>query len=94
MKEIKSFDVFSLGKLQALMMVFVIALVGIIFIIVGLLTLLFSFLGGLTLIGIGLAILIFGGILYGLVGFIFGLIFGGIYNWIAKKFGGIKLELN
>ncbi len=94
MKEIKSFDVFSLGKLQAFMMVFVIAVVSIVFIIVGLFTLIFSFLGGLAIIGIGLAILVFGGLLYGLVGFIFGLIFGGIYNWLAKKFGGIKLELN
>ena len=52
---------------------------------------------GFEMMGIGPAIGIVGlvafPILYGISGFIGGYVLALLYNWVAKKFGGVKVDL-
>jgi len=42
---------------------------------------------------VGIAGLIIFPISYGIAGFIGGYLFAWLYNWVAKKFGGVKVDL-
>lgn len=44
--------------------------------------------------GLGIAMLIIIPIFYGVVGFIFGALGAVVYNFVAKKFGGLEIELS
>ena len=87
MKEIKSLDIMSTGKLYAGVCAFLYGIIAIVY--------------GLVLIGIlatrGIAFMILGligSIVAGLIaGFIIGIISAWIYNIVAKKIGGIKIDL-
>lgn len=92
MKEFKKFDALSVGKIQAIFMVFIALLAGIVTAIIGLIAMPFNLTFGRVIFAMGLMIAIFGAIGYGLAGFLSGIIFVAIYNLIAKKFGGIKYE--
>ncbi len=90
---LKRIDPMSYAKVYAaitVLVVFVICLLYALFI--------FAFAGmmggGAEAIGIGLAIamVIFGPIIYGIIVFIFGLLIAWVYNLIAARIGGIELE--
>jgi len=93
MKTITKFDVVSLGKVMGLTYAVIGFFVGLIFSV-------FSFVGVFAatnssffgaLFGIFAIILL--PIFYGIMGFVSGVISALVYNIIANKIGGIKLEL-
>lgn len=92
MKEIKSIDVVQAGKVMGLIG----AVMGL---VAALLVIVFTSIGGLLAYGpffprnlTFVAIITFP-LMYGISGFIGTVIFAAIYNWIAKKIGGLKLDL-
>ncbi len=92
MKEIKRVDIMSYAKIYGV----IFAIFGLIAgLFIGALGSMFSSISGSS--GFGgfgfLSIIIFP-ILYGGLGFVFGLIGGAIYNLIAGWVGGIKIELH
>lgn len=91
MKEIKKIDPMSSGRLTGVLS----AVMGIIFgIIYGLMIGIMAIVSRqYALAIIGIVILIAAPIFYGLFGFLWGLFVAFIYNIIANKFGGIKIEL-
>jgi hypothetical protein len=44
--------------------------------------------------GLGIAMLIVVPVFYGLAGFIIGALGAAVYNFVAKKFGGLEIELS
>lgn len=62
--------------------------------------LMFSFVGGLgdglpfPAAGLGFAMLIIIPIFYGIAGFVVGALGAFVYNFVAKKFGGLEIELS
>lgn len=92
MKELVKIDAVSAGKIQALFMVFFALVVGAIFILVGLLTMIFSLGTGAIILAIGFGIAILGSIAYGISMFVFGILYAWIYNLLARMFGGMKVE--
>lgn len=100
MKTIKSVDPIQYGKVMAVIMAIVLFVEGIFF------TIVFTVFGAMGGIGSGTAFFagmgFVGGILFtaalvigGLVGgFVMGVIGALIYNFIASKIGGIKIELD
>ena len=95
MKKIKKIGAMSLGKMMC-------AIYGLIGLIGGAFVALLSLLGASFIeeggpkgvgvfLGVG-AIVLFP-LLYGLMGFIMGIISGWIYNLAAKMFGGVEIEL-
>jgi hypothetical protein len=92
MKEIVKIDAVSAGKIQALFVVFFALVIGAIFILVGLLTMIFSLGTGAIILAIGFGIAILGSIGYGISMFIFGLLYAFIYNLLTRMFGGMKVE--
>ncbi len=93
MKEISRFDVLSLGKMQGFLMGLIGAIFGIIY------AFFFAFSIGFSTKSVLLGIAAFFGFLilipvfYGVFGFLGGLLGGALYNWAAKKIGGIKIEI-
>lgn len=92
MKEIKSMDVLSVGKVYAIVMAIIGFLAGIIVALVGSAAATFSR-PGMWGAGLGVLSIIVLPIIYGVLGFIFGVIGAAIYNLVAKWVGGIKIEL-
>lgn len=93
MKEIIKLDALSAGKIQAIFMIFFALVIGAIFIVIGLFTMIFSFGAGAIILAMGFGIAILGSIFYGISMFIFGVLFAYVYNLIARMFGGMKIEL-
>ncbi len=96
MKTINRIDPISVGKIAGLIQ----AIFGFIFgAIISLFSTLFAFIPQSTSsmpilgIGFGVAAIIFLPIFYGAIGFIFGIISAALYNFIAKKVGGIKIDI-
>ncbi len=91
MKEIKRMDVLSVGVMYGMTLAFMGFLIGLFFASIGSL---FSGLSGASAFGSfgALAIVIFP-IIYGGLGFVFGLIGAALYNLFARWVGGIKVEL-
>jgi hypothetical protein len=90
MKELKAIDPMSLGKMLAV----IYAVMGF---IVGLFSAAFApFMAMWNPVGaaaLGLLAIIIFPILFAIIGFVMGIIVAFIYNVIAKKFGGVKLDL-
>ena len=89
MKVVERIDAMSLGKIFA----GIYALFGL---VTGVFVSLFGSIAtgaGASIAGLGLLAVVVLPLLYGLLGFIGGIITAWIYNLIAKKFGGIKIEL-
>ena len=97
MKELKKVGVLSAGKITAIFMLLLGAIVSIVMIIITLAVLIFSIATGsygplFVMIGVLFMVLI-GVVGYTAVGFIMGIIYAAIYNFIARKWGGLKIEL-
>jgi hypothetical protein len=92
MKEIKSMDVLSVGKIYALVMAIIGFIGGIIIALVGSAASTFSR-PGMWGAGLGVLSIIVLPIVYGIIGFIIGVIAAAIYNLVARWVGGIKIEL-
>ncbi|MEM5812118.1 MAG: hypothetical protein QW286_00190 [Candidatus Aenigmatarchaeota archaeon] len=90
MKELKSIDPLSLGKIVAI----VNAVMGF---LVGLFVTVFSpfmyMWGPLGAAALGLLAIIVFPILFAIIGFITGIIVAFVYNVVAKRFGGVMLDL-
>lgn len=94
MAEVMSVDVASVAKILGA----IYALFGL---IIGFFITIFSFLGAVVAGGaagtlgviFGIGAIIFIPLFYGIMGLIVGAIMALVYNFVAKKFGGIKMEL-
>lgn len=94
MMEIKSFNVKSLFKLGFtfyLLLMLVVGLLGLLFLLFNLVTN-FS-LGNLGAAGGAILIYLLMSLVYGLVAALILGVSGFVYNKLAKKFGGVKLEI-
>lgn len=95
---VKSMGVFSLARIMGIIYAFFGFIVGLFF---SFFTLLGAFLGTTledfpeSLVGVifGIGSVIFFPVLYGILGFIGGIITAGIYNLVAKWVGGLEIEL-
>ncbi len=92
MKEVTRLDVFSLGKVQAIVMAFFGLIVGLIY---GTFAAFFLSVSGHPAWAFGgfFGALIFIPLIYAVMGLVMGLICGLLYNLVAKWVGGIKFEL-
>ncbi len=91
MQVVKRIGVGSAAKVYGLTLGLLGIFIGIIY------ALMFSFIGGLGDApggGFGFALLIIIPILYGVIGFVVGALGAAIYNFVAKKFGGLEIELS
>ncbi|MGM5484760.1 MAG: hypothetical protein ACQEP1_02710 [Nanobdellota archaeon] len=86
MKELKSLDPVSVAKVHGLIMV----IVGLVF---GLIAAAASTTVPMGINNIGAASIVIFPIMYGIIGFIGGLIFTWLYNLVAGWIGGIRIEL-
>lgn len=94
MAEVLKIDVISLGKILG-------AIYGIFGLIAGLFITLISLVGAAALGGnagtlgviFGIGAIIFLPLFYGIMGFVVGALMAVIYNFVAQKFGGIKMDL-
>jgi hypothetical protein len=97
MKEITKIEVLSLGKVQgitmALLGIIIGLFVGLIGITVGSLAGSQTGMPGMFGAGLGIFAIIVFPIMYGVIGFIFGILGAAIYNLVAKWVGGIEIEL-
>jgi len=89
MKEIKEIDVMSLAKVSTTMGVVFGFLFGILLAIGATMPGMPTMIGGV----IGIAAIVVLPIVYGIVGFIWGIIIAIVYNFIAKKIGGVKIKI-
>ena len=89
MKEIKKIEILPIAKILGIMGLIVGVLIDLVLIIAGLIQ-------GTSISELFASpVLMITPILsYGIIWFLAGLLFGWVYNWLAKKMGGIKLELN
>jgi hypothetical protein len=94
MKEIKSIDVMSFGKVAAIFGAIVGFFLGLLMSAVGI-SLTFPGTMGIvaTLIGLGITMIIVLPIAYATLWFLIAVVFAVIYNFIAKKFGGVKIDI-
>lgn len=94
MVTLKRVDVFSAGKILALINIAIGLIVGVVY---GL----FLITAGLMFQGADSGLVIIFGVLaiiglpifYGVMGFILGLIMAAVYNFVASKFGGLELDI-
>lgn len=91
MKEIKEIGIMSLAKMQALLMGIIGVLAGIIYLLIGVIMAAVS--GEPMMAFIFLMIGIFMPVGYAAMGFLMGALMSWIYNILAKKIGGIQIEL-
>jgi len=92
MKELKKFDVFSVGKIESLLLAVMGLFIGVIYGVIVAIIGTASGHPGLGILGF-FGVIIFLPIVYGVLGLIMGLLTGLFYNWIAKKVGGLEFEL-
>lgn len=96
MKEIKKLDIISCAKIHAIVLAIFGLIVGL---FIGAFSSLMSSLSdgmdnpGFSFKGLGFFAVIVFPIMYGIIGFIAGLISAAIYNLVASWVGGIKIEL-
>jgi len=103
MYELKKIDVVSFAKVKAVILGAIMFIVGVVYVVLALIAFFIRSSFGTTLyegtgigysVGTGLLILIFGTILGIVCGFILGAILAAIYNLMAGKIGGIRVNLN
>lgn len=97
MKELKKVDVMSAGKISAILMLLLGILVGLIMLVVGIFILIYSVATGdftslLSFFGMFVMVMLIV-VFYTLMGFVAGIIYAAVYNLIARKWGGLKIEL-
>jgi hypothetical protein len=94
MVRIKRFGVLSVGKILGVLYAILGLIVGAMFSAIGLLAVVSSSSQGAGIVGLlfGVGAIIFFPILYGIMGFIFGLVMAFFYNLIASRIGGIEVE--
>ncbi len=92
MKEITKMEVLSVGKVYALTLAIVGFVAGIFVAIIGSAVSTFTR-PGMFGTGFGIASIILLPVIYGIIGFIAGIIGAAIYNLVAKWVGGIEIEL-
>lgn len=94
MKEIKSIDVMSFGKVAAVYGAIIGFFLGLLVSTAGISLTLPETMGiDTTLIGLGAMMVIVLPIIYGTFWFLIAIVFAVIYNFIAKKFGGVKINI-
>lgn len=89
MKEIKEIDVMSLAKVSALMG----AIVGFLF---GMLLAIGATIPGMPTVverALGIAAIVVSPIVYGILWFIWGIVVAIVYNFVAKRIGGVKIKI-
>ena len=92
MKEITKMEVLSVGKVYALSLAFFGFIAGIFVAILGSAFNTYGR-GGMLGPSLGIASIILFPVIYGIIGFIAGIIGAAIYNLIVKLVGGIEIEL-
>ncbi|MBU7019238.1 MAG: hypothetical protein HXS44_17140 [Theionarchaea archaeon] len=97
MKEIRRIDVVSLAKVEGALGAVIGLIIGIFAALIGIAMGGFAEMAGMDVPGFGLFMgvgaIIFVPIIYGVGGFISGLIVAALYNLVAGWIGGIKIEL-
>jgi len=95
MKEVKSVDILSVGKIYGLFGVIIGFVIGLIVTAIASLLPAGTSITGLStmFVGVGIFSIIISPIIYGLISFLVGCICAAIYNFLAERFGGIKIEL-
>ncbi len=97
MQELKKVDPLSAGKICGIMYTIMGVVIGLIYALyfagMGLLVTSMSGTEGTLMIIIGVVCIVAVPIIYGIIGFLSGLIGAAIYNLLARKIGGIKLEI-
>lgn len=93
MQEIKKLDVFSVALIIGAIYAVLGLVFGIIFAVVGAAAFGFADVPGAFGLFFGAAAIIVLPLFYGVLGFIFGAVFAFLYNVLAKRIGGIKVEL-
>lgn len=91
MQVVKRIGVGSAARVYGLTLGFLGIFVGIIYAVI------FSFMPGFSDVpggGFGIMMLIIIPILYGVAGFVIGALGAAVYNYVAKKFGGLEIELS
>lgn len=91
LKTVKRLDISSVAKLEAAMMAIIYGIMGALVTIGGIFTLLIG--RGFSTLGMGLGMLILGSAIGYIAGYIVGALCAWIYNILATKVGGIKVEL-
>ena len=91
MMELKKFDIMSMAKINALIMAVFGFFIGLVYGII-VMVIMAASQGPAISVGVGVLMIVGMPILYGLMGFVFGAIGAALYNVIAAKIGGIKLE--
>ena len=92
MKTIKNFGVLSVGKMLGVLYVVLGLIIGAIYGGIGLLMLMLGGEGAASGI-MFISMAIFMPIVYGIMGFVFGLLMAWLYNVLAGKIGGIQVEV-
>lgn len=94
MAELRKFGILSVAKMNAVLSAFMGLIIGILYAVLG--TLAKSgnaqILPGIPTFLLGFGLVIVMPILYGILGFISGLIFAALYNLFAGLFGGIEMK--
>jgi len=98
MKELKKVGILSAGKISAILMLLLGAIVMAIMIIVGLFILIYSAATGsyealIGFLGVFVMTLLFV-VFYAVIGFVSGVIYAAVYNFIARRWGGLKIDLS
>lgn len=93
MQEIKKVDVLSVAMILGAMYAIMGFIIGIIFAIVGGAAMGSQQIPGVIGLFFGVFAIVLLPILYGVLGFVFGAIFAFLYNVLAGRIGGIKVEL-
>lgn len=101
MLEVKRIDPESAGKVVSLILSGIVLILGIVYILLILVTLFLTIVGGGTVDNAGLLLMILGGIgttlfmliVFAIVGYVKGWIVAALYNWVAHGFGGLEIEV-
>jgi hypothetical protein len=90
MKELLEIGVMSAAKIQGILMFVIGCILTIIYLSIG--AIMFfagETQGGMIMMGFGIA----APLIYGIMGFVSGALFSFVYNFLAKRIGGLEIEL-
>jgi hypothetical protein len=90
MQKIRKIGILSVARISAITSAVIGIFIGLIYFLIGI----FLFVSGSYIIGsLMLSSIILAPLGYGILGFLSGLIMAWVYNIVARKFGGIEIEL-
>ncbi|MAG22252.1 MAG: hypothetical protein CL943_03025 [Candidatus Diapherotrites archaeon] len=93
-KTLTRIDPVSLGKIYAALMAGMVLIFGVIVSLFGGIgTMAIAGANGILVLLGALLVTVLGAALYGVIGFVFGAIIAWIYNLVARKVGGIKVDI-